>query len=573
MVTPKSNLFYFLIILLLFSCASGGKKERNQLRSLIKTSQFNEAIKVIESSSVYQDIDNQLLFLMEKGLLLHAGGNFYQSSQTLEKARELGRKLYTTSISNKIQKLIANDKYDIYYGERYEISLIHFYQALNHLMLSKQGFYEAHSVKEGKEGVRQIPQRKLTPQEIKQRQMSARAEVLAWDSFLKNLKSARKGSSVFKNDLLAKVFGAYIHEMIGTPTDLQIALQLYKDGHKLLVRNYGAYKSFNSSFTKYNENYERFPKIGEREVQNQFIRETAYQSNLKTFLNERILDLSYHIRPNSVRKILKRYKISNETITHVRANRAPNVTVVFQKGVIPLKVAHQEYFGLGKAAMDNPAAQVGAALLTIFAANQLGLMPPPRSHSPAGAYLGLRTAEVAVTNAAISFELPKIQNPGVNSSNEVLIKTADGTVVKKRPLSLVAPLGDIAEQAVAENAASLYGRIGSRLAIKHISAIVAAYATYKAMSSSKNNAFFAKQAAVIQYIATAKGIEASESADTRYWSTLPSDVWMGKLKLPPGSYQVYVKNHSGGAEKQMYLGPLEVKKGSKSQFVNFRSML
>tara|TARA_Y100000590_G_scaffold446052_1_gene579085 strand:+ start:79145 stop:80866 length:1722 start_codon:yes stop_codon:yes gene_type:complete len=571
-VIQKPFYLYLFLALFFFSCASGGKKERNQLRSLIKTSQFDEAIKVIENSKVYKEKDNKLLFLMEKGLLLHSAGKYYQSSKILEEARELGRKLYTTSISNKVQKMIANDNYDIYYGERYEISLIHFYQALNHLLIANQGFYEAHTVSEGKDGVRNIPKRVLTASEIRTRQMSARAEVLAWDSFLKDLKSSRSGASVFKNDLLAKVFGAYIHEMIGTPTDLQIALQLYKDCHTLLIRNYGAYKSFNTLYQKYNENYKKFPKLGERNVQAQFINETGYAKNLKNYLNERIVDLSLSIRPRSLNKIKKRYSISEDIIKSAKANRNANVTILFQNGVIPLKVAQKEYFGLGKAAKDNAAAQIGAAVLTVFAAKQLGLLPPPRSYRPAGAYLGLRVAEVAVTNAAISFELPKIQNHGVDSVNHVVVKNAEGKVVATRPLSLVAPLGDIAEQAVAENAASLYGRVGARLAVKHVAAIAAAYATYKLMSKNKNNAFFARQAAVFQYIATAKGIEASERADTRYWSTLPSDVWMGKLKLPEGKYQVFIKSHHSGAQKETHIGPLEVAKETKSTLVNFRSL-
>ncbi|MFT6070032.1 MAG: hypothetical protein ACJAT2_002455 [Bacteriovoracaceae bacterium] len=576
MVKPKSLLPYLFISLFLFSCASGGKKERNKLRELLQTSQFSEALKVVEESKVYQDNDNRLLFLMEKGMLLHTAGDYYQSSEVLKEARELGRKLFTTSISNKVQQLIANDNYDIYYGERYEISLIHFYQALNHLFISKQGFYEAYTVKEGKDGVREIPKRILTENEIKSREMAARAEVLAWDSFLSNLKTERAGKSVFKNDLLAKVFGAYIHELIGSNTDLQIALQLYKDSHKLLVRNYGAYKAYNSSYKKYNESYEKFSKIGEKKVKEEFINETIYQKQLKEFLNERIVDLTYQIRPNGIRSLKKTYGLTNDFIDKVKKQRNPNITILFQKGIIPLKVGSKEYFGLG-GAMNDPkasaAAKIGGAVLTVFAASQLGLLPPPRHYTPAGAYLGIKVAEAAVTGAAVRFELPKIENPGVNYTNEVLVKKTDGTIVAREPLSLVAPLGDIAEQAVAEQASSLYKRVGARLAIKHIAAIVAAYATYKAMSSGKNASFFAKQAAVIQYLATAKGIEHSERADTRFWSSLPSDVWMGKFKLAKGSYQVFVKIHQAGAYRELLLGPLEVKEEDKKELINFRSFL
>lgn len=566
-------LSYLFISLALLSCASGGGKERLKLRELARSSQFSEAIKELESSEVYEDNDNKLLLLMEKGLLLHAGGNYYQSSEVLEQAKDLGRKLYTTSVSNKVQKLIANDNYDIYYGERYEISLIHFYQALNHLLISKQGFYEAFSVREGKDGIRQISRRELTAQEIKKREYSARAEVLAWDSFLKNLKSERQGKSVFKNDLLAKVFGAYIHEFIGSKSDLEIALQLYKDGHKLIIKNYGAYKSLNSSYRKYNQSYKTFPKLGPKRVEEKFISETKYLVGLKTFLNERIVDLTLQIRGASLSKVKRQFNISAELIKKVKSNRHPNVTVIFQKGMIPLKTAKQEYFGLGGAINDpkaGVAAKIGAAVLTVFAANKLGLLPPPRSYSPAGTYLGLSVAEVAVSSAAIRFELPKIINPGIHSKNEIIIKDSSGAAVFTKSLSLIAPLGDISEQAVAEEAASLYTRLGSRLALKHVTAIAAAFGTYKMLSNNSDTDFFAKQAAVFQYIASAKAIEASESADTRYWSTLPSDIWIGRFKLKAGSYQAFIRVKESGKTREIKLGPLEVKKGL-SNFINFRT--
>src|SRR5690606_31436138 len=91
-----------------------------------------------------------------------------------------------------------------------------------------------------------------------------------------------------------------------------------------------------------------------------------------------------------------------------------------------------------------------------------------------------------------------------------------------------------------------YWRVGLRLALKHAAAIAASFATYNALKgSNKSNDFLAKNAAVFQYLAAAKGIEASERADTRSFATLPESINWSSLKIAPGKYQAQIHEKTG----------------------------
>lgn len=571
----KHLLSLILVALLITSCSSGGRKSRGQLRSQFQTGQFKAALKTVQESKFYKERNEELLKLMELGMIHHAAGNYYQSVLELRKAKELVKRLYTERLSQKMKKAIANDNYDIFYGASYERSLIHFYLSLNHYLLWQRGWYEAYSP----DGKNQIAQKTLTKSERNTEILAARAEIVAWDSFLQTLKNEKLGESVFKNDMLAKTFGGIIHEAVGTRNDQQIALQLYKDAKSLLLKNYNGYRTFNMSFKKFKKDFEKLPEMKLDDVKKNYVVPTDYQKSLTDFLDYKVLTLTKLIRPRDFKKLVKIYSPSKEVMGRVnKEKKFHNVSVVFQDGMIPKKVADKQYFGLGKAlSKSGPAAQFGAAVLTVFAAQKLRLLPPPGSYRPGGTYMGLKMAEVAVKGAAISFELPKVLNTPESEFTYLQIYDKAGKLIEERPIALVNPLGDIAEEAIAEEATSRYFRLGARLATKHVAAIAASFATYSAMKGkNKGNDFFARQAAVLQYLAVAKGIEASERADTRFWSTLPSNLRLTSLYLPKGEYQFKLRIARGTkapptAGRIVGLGPVKVDSEDRLKLVNFRT--
>ncbi|MCO4793858.1 MAG: hypothetical protein KC493_09105 [Bacteriovoracaceae bacterium] len=573
----KNLLVSIILVLLVSSCSSGGRKSRQKLRTQFKTGKFKDALKTIQKSKYYQEKNETLLKLMELGMIHHAAGNYYQSVMVLNKASSLVKKLYTQRLSQKMKKVIANDNYDIFYGASYERSLIHFYLALNHYLIWQRGWYEAYSPDPKK----QIPQKNLTPSERNTEILAARAEIVAWDSFLSTLKNEKLGESVFKNDMMAKTFGGLIHEAIGLRDDQQIALQLYKDAKDLLLKNYNGYKTFNKKFKKFKKDFKKLPKMKLSDVKAKYVAPTSYQKSLEDFLNYKILSLTKQIRPRDFKKLVKIYSPSKEILKQVKKNKKQhNVSLVLQEGMIPKKIGDKKYFGLGKALNDpksGAAARIGAAVLTVFAANKLGLLPPPGSYNPSGSYVGIKMGEATVAGAAISFELPKVLNKPVRNHVKLEIYNPAGKLVDTRPVALINPLGDIAEEAISEEASSAYLRVGSRLALKHAAAIAASFATYKAMKGgNRGNDFLAKNAAVLQYLGVSKGIEASEKADTRFWSTLPGNLRLSSFYLPKGDYLFKLRVTHGakappGSGRLISLGPVKIEKEDQVKLINFRT--
>ncbi|MGZ3787399.1 MAG: hypothetical protein ACXVLQ_02685 [Bacteriovorax sp.] len=515
--------FQYLFSLLLVSfflqaCSSGGREDRKELRTFFLTGSYDQGLSFIDKSKFYQDKDEKLLALMEKGMLLHAKGDWEESSRVLNEARTLSQELYTVSLSKKAEKTLLNDNYDVYYGEIYERSLLHFYLSLNAI---------------------------LNYQKTKKRDdlFRARAEVLAWDSFLSSIKEDRLGKSVYKNDLLLKIYGAKIHEMVDTREDKQIALQLYKDAKDVLFKNYNTYPTFNAHYQDFKKDYDKLSQLSFDEVKKKYVVETELYKNLSDYLTQNINRLS-----------------KKETKKLLKDNKTP-VTLVLEKGIISEKVADKSFYSLDFLSKQP--------MVALFVADVLGLMPTPNSYNPGGAFLGIAVASTALKTIGVGFELPKIVNINPPGKQTLVVLDKNNKEVLRKEMALVNPMGDIAEEAVYESSAWTYSRVGLRLATKHATAIAASFATYKALGGGNrgDNNFLAKNAAVIQYIGAAKVIEESEKADTRYWSTLPNEVRLIDFDLVPGNYHLEIALNPS---EKINLGDIEVTASDSPILFNVR---
>ena len=104
------------------------------LRPLVEQQRFDEALKGLEA------LDNgssRLLYLYERGLVLHARGDYGGSNAALDRAEILIGDLYTKSLSREIGSLLTSDNLREYRGERFESAYLHYYRILNYLDLDK----------------------------------------------------------------------------------------------------------------------------------------------------------------------------------------------------------------------------------------------------------------------------------------------------------------------------------------------------------------------------------------------------------------------------------------------------
>lgn len=151
--------------------------------------------------NVNKENSDQLLFMMEAGLMLHAGGDFEKSNKVLLAAADLSEKI-AKSISKEAASLFLNDTVTNYRGEDFERVLIHMYLGVNFLMLNN-------------------------PDE-------ARVEFKKVDDVLRGIKES--GGSAYKQNLMAKYLYAIAFEISAVTqkdtNDYNDALVEYKQINK-----------------------------------------------------------------------------------------------------------------------------------------------------------------------------------------------------------------------------------------------------------------------------------------------------------------------------------------------------
>lgn len=471
------KLLNVLFLTFLFcACASTHRETTAKLRHLVMAGRADEAIKYLNESPLAQDNSSKLLYFFELGLLEHYQGNYPASNTALNSAKELLDELYTTKATGKIKAYISNDNADFYYGEKYEASLIYFYLALNYYM-----------------------QANLEPDAAKKKALllQARSEILGWDSFLTEMKNERLGEALFKEDLLAKTFGALVHEAQGNFKDDQIALQLYKDANDVFFKNYNLFPTFNSAYESFRKNFRDLPKMPLEEVEGKYVLATPHNLAFKEFLTGKILKLTKKVRPQDLKAQITKLKPGPELLKKIKS-KSGTVSFLVQEGLIVEKTAKKYEIPMDWGGQKSMAFQLGAG-----------------TH--------------------ISYELPHIEHiPQVDGATiEALNK--EGKVIASAPLSVIAPLGDLAAQAVNEHSAAIAAKTAARVISKHLTALGISWASYEAYK--KKDPKMALFMATLGHAALIASINEGEKADIRFWSTLPSNIRMGELTLPAGTYK------------------------------------
>ncbi len=464
------------LIFFISSCASGHQALTSRIRALVASDRHDEAIQLLTTGSLSQDNNSKLLYHVELGLIQHYKGDYEASIKAMTDAKNLLDELYTTSASGKVKSVIINDNSDFYYGEKYEASLIYFYLSLNHYLLAQ---IETDQAKKS----------------LLLRQ--ARAEILAWDTFLSEIKKDRMGEALFKEDLLAKTFGALIHESQKTKNDDQIALQLYKDANAVFFKYYNLFPTFNNSYQAFKANFNNLHNLPEKEVEGKYVLATTHSQDFKNFLTLKILMLTKKIRPQELKQQIATLSPTQEILNKLNSS-GNQVTFLLQEGLIVEKSVQHYQFPIN---WGNSRQMAGILAL----------------------------------GSVITFELPYIPSIPQPGSARVQALDQDGVVVAEAPLSVIAPLGDLAMQAINEHTTAIATKTGIRLAAKHVAALAVTYAAYQA--NRKNNPELAGAIAGLTHAAAVALINESEKADTRFWSTLPANIRMSELTLSNGTYR------------------------------------
>lgn len=100
------------------------------------TPDYEDMLGKLERSPQAERARDRLLYLMEKGALLHEAGQWGESNTVLEEAERLSEELFTRSLSREGLSYITNDLLLPFVGEDFEAAYINYYKALNYLAQS-----------------------------------------------------------------------------------------------------------------------------------------------------------------------------------------------------------------------------------------------------------------------------------------------------------------------------------------------------------------------------------------------------------------------------------------------------
>ncbi len=501
----------------------------------------DKALALLDKSEFKTDEKNKLLYLLTKGKILFAKGEYNNAAKIFVEASELMDKLYTKSVKEALLTSIASNNNETFYGAPYERSLLFYYQAISFLKIYQNGYI--HTLSESNKVVRV----ELSTQERRRYLFRARASAVAWDTFYKELQRSSREKTKFDHDLFAKIMGAKIHEMVGERQDQQIALQLYQDAYDILEKSTPVFFSFNTQAMEF--------LTGDDEKERPITKSEQYEKT-KNFLVYKILSLAKKRQRWKYNKLKKKLRPSEQVLA--RLDKKINTTIVIDTGLVsPLKGENLS-FNLKSAIenVENPAAAafiagIGVPVLTYFAMGPLGL-GAVKTRGEKKIYYRHSLGEAMTAEAGIEFEIPVIAKPEPLSPKELVVYAKDGEkeqVVKTIDLSVVGPISDTAFNMNRERVKASVAERGTRIAVKHVLAIISAYKTYQSMKEKHGEAF-ARPAAFAQYLVLAKAIRETERADTRQWGILPSEVLMAEAQIKPGTYNLRLADKKNPKSKR-----------------------
>ncbi|MBU2436289.1 MAG: hypothetical protein KKE55_01125 [Candidatus Omnitrophica bacterium] len=196
---------YSLFFLIFFTGCASFLNTQNVVEIAISHGDLRRAQQVLSKN---YGKNNELLYLLDKGYVLHLAGDYSQSIEVLSRARRVFDDLYTKSLSKTAASFVFNDYTRDYAGEDYERAMINVFQAINYAALNK---WE-----------------------------DALVEARDADSFFKAVSSqyAIGKNDVYDNDAFVRFFMGIVYEAGATSQDIndayvsyRQALELYKHGY------------------------------------------------------------------------------------------------------------------------------------------------------------------------------------------------------------------------------------------------------------------------------------------------------------------------------------------------------
>lgn len=124
-----------LTLIVVTGCATYASRVRGA-RLDFELGRYDAAIETLKGLAERKDVD-ELLYLLDLGVVYHTAGRYQDAIDTFTKADELAVLTDYTSVSQEVGSVIVNDTLKTYRGEDFEKVLISVYLAMDYLLLGK----------------------------------------------------------------------------------------------------------------------------------------------------------------------------------------------------------------------------------------------------------------------------------------------------------------------------------------------------------------------------------------------------------------------------------------------------
>ncbi len=126
-------LFIFFITVFLSGCATP-LAVQSRVGSSIAVNDFAGAARLLDENPYLYGRNNTLLYLLDKGFVLHLLKDYPASINSFEKAKNKFDELYTKSITGFLSTLVINDYAASYRGEDFERVMVNIFQSINYCL-------------------------------------------------------------------------------------------------------------------------------------------------------------------------------------------------------------------------------------------------------------------------------------------------------------------------------------------------------------------------------------------------------------------------------------------------------